>query len=63
MDSLRRDDIERARRTPPELRAAQALDAMRTGIRLRRAALRLRHPDASEATIESLLRRWLARAS
>jgi hypothetical protein len=61
MDPLRRDDIERARRTPPEVRAAQAFEAMRTGIRLRRAALRIRHPDASDAAIEALLRRWLAR--
>jgi hypothetical protein len=61
MDPLRRDDIERARRTPPAVRAAQALEAMRVGIRLRRAALRARHPEASEAELEKLLRSWLAR--
>jgi hypothetical protein len=61
MDPLRRDDLERARRTPPEVRAAQAFEAMRTGIRLRRTALRALHPDASEEEIEALLRRWLAR--
>jgi hypothetical protein len=31
MDALRRDDIERARATPPEEKARQALEAMRTG--------------------------------
>ncbi|HJW69759.1 MAG TPA: hypothetical protein VJ829_10415 [Candidatus Binatia bacterium] len=61
MDPLRRDDIERARRTPPEVRAKQAFEAMRTGIRLRRAALRARYPAATEEEIEGLLRRWLAR--
>ena len=61
MDPLRRDDIERARRATPAERAKQALELMRTGIRLRRAALRARFPDESEAQIEARLRRWLAR--
>jgi hypothetical protein len=61
VDVLRRDDIERARRTPPAVRARQALDAMRTGIALRRQALRVAHPRASDSEIEVLLRRWLAR--
>ena len=61
MDRLRQDDLDRARCTTPEVRAAQALEAMRTGIRLRRAALREQHPSASEVEIEALLKRWLAR--
>jgi len=61
MDPLRHDDLERARRTPPEERAMQALELMRTGIRLKRIALRERFPEASEAEIEQRLRRWLAR--
>lgn len=61
MDALRRDDLERARNTPAEARAEQALEAMRLGIRLRRAALRERNPAASDVEIEALLRRWLAR--
>jgi hypothetical protein len=61
MDALRRDDVERARRTPAAVRARQALAAMRTGIALRRQALRARHPGASEREIDALLRRWLAR--
>jgi hypothetical protein len=34
---------------------------MRVGIRLRRTALRTRHPDATEEQIEEMLRRWLRR--
>jgi hypothetical protein len=47
MDALRRDDIERARATAPEEKARQAFEAMRTGIRSKRAALRARDPEAS----------------
>jgi hypothetical protein len=36
MDALERDDIERSRRTPPEVKLAQALEA---GMRLQRANL------------------------
>jgi len=61
VDSLRRDDIERARLTPPEVRARQALDAMRLGIQLRRAALRERFPALPEAELDAHVRRWLAR--
>jgi hypothetical protein len=61
VDALRRDDIERARATPPEEKARQALDAMRMGIRLKRAALRARDPGASPEEIEQRLQRWLER--
>lgn len=61
MDALREDDLERARATSVEERAAQALGAMRSGIRLKRAALRARYPRASDAEVEELLRRWLER--
>lgn len=61
MDPLRSDDIERTRRTPAEERARQALELMRTGIRLRRAALRARFPEERDDQIEARLRRWLAR--
>lgn len=61
MDRLRRDDVERARATPPEERARQALEAMRTGIRLKRAALAARYPDASAEEIDERLQRWLER--
>ncbi|HEY4120318.1 MAG TPA: hypothetical protein VGM56_20775 [Byssovorax sp.] len=61
MDALRHDDVERARRTSPEARAAQALEAMRAGIRLKRAALRRKFPAETDDEIDARLRRWLAR--
>ena len=61
MDSLRQDDIERARATPLEERARQTLEAMRTGFRLKRAALRTRFPLAAPEEIERLFQRWLER--
>jgi hypothetical protein len=61
MDPLRRDDIERARRTPPSEKVIQALELMRVGIELRRAGIRARRPQATEAEIEQELRRWLLR--
>lgn len=61
MDPLRADDIARARATPPEVKLAQGLDMMATGIRLKRAALRHRFPDESEDRIDERMRRWLAR--
>ena len=61
MDRLRRDDLERARRTPIAERARQALELMSTGIRLQRIALRRRFPAATEEEIERRLRAWLAR--
>ena len=59
VDRLRALDIERARTTSPEEKARQAFEAMRTGIRLKRAGLRARHPEATTEEIEELLHRWL----
>jgi hypothetical protein len=61
VDVLRRDDIELARRTPPGERARQALEMMRTGFRLKRAALRARYRDESEEQIDARFRLWLER--
>jgi hypothetical protein len=61
MDPLRLDDIERARATPPSERARQTLAAMRTGIVLKRASLRVRFPSATPEEIDELLQRWLER--
>jgi hypothetical protein len=61
VDVLRRDEIELARRTPPAERARQALEMMRTGFRLKRAALRARYRDESEEQIEARFRLWLER--
>jgi hypothetical protein len=59
LDPLRLDDLESARRSSPERRALQALDMMRTGFRLKRAALRVRHPAETEAQLDTRFRRWL----
>lgn len=60
MDRLREHDLECARRAAPSEKAAQALDAMRLGIELKRTSLRVRFPDASEAELDDRLRAWLA---
>jgi len=59
MDVLRRDDLEVARRTSPGERARQALELMEVGFRLKRAALRARHPTESGDQLEARFRTWL----
>jgi hypothetical protein len=59
VDALRRDDIERARRTPSE-RLSRALDAMAAGIQLKRDSLRQRFPTASPPELEAMIDHWLA---
>lgn len=59
MDLLRRDDLERARRTAPSEKLVQAVELMSLGIELRRAGIRARNPAATEAEVEEELRRWL----
>ncbi|MFO0589211.1 MAG: hypothetical protein U0441_16865 [Polyangiaceae bacterium] len=59
MDPLRKDDIERARRMPPDEHARAALAAVNAGIRIRLAALRAKHPGATERELEAALRAWL----
>jgi hypothetical protein len=61
VDRLREDDLERARQTPPAVKLRQALEAMAAGIRLKRVALRQRHPEASDEDLEAMLRAWLER--
>lgn len=61
MDPLRQDDLERARNTPPAMKLREALEAMATGIRLKRVSLRRRHPNASEEALDAMLRAWLER--
>ena len=61
MDALERDDLEVARRTSPEERARDLLAVIRTGFRLKQAALRTRYPSESEDEIDARFRRWLAR--
>ena len=61
MDRLRHDDVERARRAAPADKFLQALDLMYAGIELKRAGIRSRKPGATEAEVETELRRWLLR--
>jgi hypothetical protein len=61
MDLLRRDDLERARRAAPAEKLVQAVEMMTLGIALRRAGIRARKPEATEAEVEEELRRWLER--
>jgi hypothetical protein len=60
VDPLLAEDLDEARRTPPEERLRQALALMRTGFRLKLAALRAAHPQASPAEIDERFDRWLA---
>lgn len=60
MDALREDDVETMRRTPPEEKARQLFELFRFGLKLRRAALRERHPDARAEEVEAMVRQWLA---
>jgi hypothetical protein len=59
MDPLRRDDIDRERRTTPEERAKLAFEAMDLGIRLKRDSLRRRFSSESPEAIENRLADWL----
>ena len=59
MDALRADDLARARETSPEVKLRQALELMRTGFALKRAALRTRFPNATEAELQQMFERWL----
>jgi Rv0078B-related antitoxin len=59
VDPLRRHEIEEARRKSPGEKLAEALEMMATGIRLKRAGLKLQHPTASEEEIDRMLQAWL----
>lgn len=43
------------------MKLRQALEAMATGIRLKRVALARRHPTATEDELDAMLRAWLER--
>lgn len=61
LEALHTQDVEEARRTPPEIKARQALALMDDGLRLKRIALRQRHPELADEAIEERLLRWLRR--
>ncbi len=52
-------DIEIDRTLTPADKLAQAFEMNAAGIRLKRAALRLQHPDATDAEIEAMVTAWL----
>lgn len=60
MDALEADDREEARRLTPAEKLGQALEVMRTGIRLKRVALCRQYPQADETEIDRRLAEWLA---
>lgn len=59
LDPLTQSDIELARRLSPAEKLAQALELMSVGIRLKRAALQAKAPNASESEIDAWLEQWL----
>jgi len=61
VDALDAHDREHARQLNPAEKLEQALEAMRTGIRLKRSTLCRQYPDADEAEIYRLLAEWLSR--
>ncbi|HSO33409.1 MAG TPA: hypothetical protein VLT33_12835 [Labilithrix sp.] len=60
MDALRKDDLERARRTSPGEKLRQALELMQLGIELQRRRLRAVDPAASEQEIDARLLAWMS---
>lgn len=59
MDPLRKDDIERVRLMPANEHMNAVIATVNAGVRIRLAALRAKHPQASEHEIEAALRDWL----
>lgn len=60
VDALQAHDREQARRLSPAEKLAQALETMRSGIRMKRLMLRRQYPDANESEIDRRLAEWLA---
>lgn len=59
MDALQAHDRAEALRLKPAEKLMQALEVMRTGIRLKRSALHRQFPKADEAEIDRRLAEWL----
>jgi hypothetical protein len=59
VDRLRDDDVEIAWATALEIKAEQALDAMRFGIELKWTGLQTRYPDLPEEEIDRRVLAWL----
>lgn len=59
MDALEAHDREQAVRLDPAEKLMQALEVMRTGIRLKRSTLHRQFPEADEGEIDRRLTEWL----
>ena len=59
VDRLLAADIQEIRSTPPAIKLAQALEMMRTGIRLKRVSLAQQNPKSTAEEIERMLDEWL----
>ncbi len=60
VDALDAHDRDQAQKLTPAEKLEQALEVMRTGIRLKRLTLRRQCPEADEAEIDRRLAQWLA---
>ena len=60
VDALQAHDVEQARQLTPAEKLEQALEVMRTGIKLKRLSLCRQYPDADDAEIDRRLAEWLA---
>jgi hypothetical protein len=59
VDALEVNDQELAQKLTAAEKLLQALEAMRTGIRLKRSTLRRQFPNADETEIDRQLAEWL----
>jgi hypothetical protein len=59
VNALDAHDRELARKLEPAEKLAEALETMKAGIRLKRAALRAKFPDVDEQEIDRQLTEWL----
>ncbi len=59
MDPLRKNDIERMKRMPPEERLRAVIATVNAGVRIRLATLRAKRPQATDSECEAALREWL----
>jgi hypothetical protein len=60
VDALRKDDVKRARSTPPGQKLRQALELMQLGIDLQRRRLRAAAPDVSDEEVDARLLAWMS---
>lgn len=60
VDALQAHDREDASQVPAAEKLRQALEVMRTGIRLKRLTLSRQYPEADDTEIDRWLAQWLA---